>query len=140
MITPATSSTRSFMRQTALIILGCAFSLAIVNVPAAKAAGATALQRLEDKAPSLPLTYSFEKVTDPDNGPYVLKLKNVSGDEIKVSAQVLSSVTFHANSKVRNLPEHAIGPGQVWTIAELAATDKVTITAKGFAPLELTVP
>jgi len=99
-----------------------------------------ALQRLEDKAPSLPLTYSFEKVTDPDTGPYVLNLKNVSGDAIKVSAQVLSSVTFHANSKVRNLPEHAIDPGQVWTITELAATDKVTITAKGFAPLELTVP
>jgi hypothetical protein len=130
----------SAMRGTALIALACAFGLAVVQVPAMKAADTTALRPMDDKAPSLPLSYTFEKVTDGDNGPYLLKLTNTSNDTIKASAQVLLSVASHANTKVRDIPEHAIDPGQVWTIDQLAATDKVTITAKDFAPLELTVP
>jgi hypothetical protein len=140
MIVSNMSVARPVLCATALIALGCAFCLAVVQVPTLKAADTMALQRLDDKAPSLPLSYTFEKVTDGENGPYALKLKNVSKDSIKVSAEVLSSVAFHANSRVRNFPDHAIDPDQVWAITELAATDKVTISAKGFAPLELTVP
>jgi hypothetical protein len=140
MIASKTSFSRPIARMTALIAWGFMFSLAFVQIPAARAAGATAVRPLDDKAPSLPLTYSFEKVAEGENGPYVLKLKNTSDATITVSAQILPSVTFHANSKVRNLPEHAIDPGQVWTITELGAADKVTISAKGYAPLELTVP
>jgi len=140
MIASNKSSTRSIVCMTTMIAWGFAFSLAIAQVPAARGADAAALRPLDDKAPSLPLSYSFEKVAEGENGPYLLKLKNTSNDTIKVSAQILSSVTFHASSKVRNLPEHAIDPGQVWTITELGAADKVTISAKGFAALELTVP
>jgi len=122
-----------------MIALGCAGCLAIVHSPSLRAEPA-ALRPLADEAPSLPLTPTFEKMAESDNGPYVLSLKNISKDAVTASAQIVPSVAFHANAKVRNLPDHVIDPGQVWTIPELAAGDKVTITAKGFAPLELTVP
>lgn len=140
MITSNASSTRSAACRTALIALGCACSLAIVQIPALKAADTAASQPPADKAPSLPLTATFEKVTGAERGPFVLKLKNVSEDALKVSAKILLSVAYHMESKARNLPEHVIDPGQVWTIPDLAAADKVTITAKGFSPLELIVP
>jgi hypothetical protein len=140
MITANTSSTRSATCRTALIALGCACGLAIVQIPALKAADAAALQPLADKAPSLPLTATFEKVTGAERGPYVLKLTNVSKDAVKASAKILLSVAFHMELKARNLPAHVIDPGQVWTIPDLAAADKVIITAKGYAPLELAVP
>ena len=124
----------------ALVALGCALVLTVAQVPAAQAADTAAMKPVADKAPSLPLAPTFEKVTSGENGPYVLNLKNVSKDAITASAQVLPSVTFHATAKVRNIPDHVIDSGQVWTITELAATDKVIISAKGFAPLELTVP
>ena len=139
MNTTNTSPTRSAKCRTALIALGCVFSLALVAMPAAKAADTVALQPLADKAPSLPLTASFEKVTGGEKGPFVLKLKNDSKDTLKASAKILLAVAFHADSKARNLPEHAIAPGQAWSIADLVAGDKIVITAAGFAPLELTV-
>ena len=135
-----TSSARSTIGRTALIALACAFSLAIAQSPMAKAGDTAALRPLDDKAPSLPLTASFEKGSDPSVGPYILNLKNVSNDSIKVSVKILLSVTFHANTKDRNITDHVIDAGQVWAITDLAAADKVTITAEGFAPLELTVP
>ena len=113
--------------------------LAIAPVPAA-GAGAAALYPRDDKAPSLPLTSTFDKGTDPNEGPYVLNLKNVSKDSLKVTVSVHLSVAFHANKKDRTLPEHVIEPDQVWTVSDLAAGDKVTVTADGYAPLELTVP
>ena len=128
------------MCRTALLALGCAFSLALVPISTMNAADTATLQPLADKAPSLPLTATFEKVTGGEKGPYVLKLTNSSKDSIKVTAKVLLAVAFHADSKARNIPEHAIGPGQVWSISDLVATDKVIISAAGFAPLELTVP
>jgi hypothetical protein len=140
MITSNTSSTCSAICRTALIALGCAFSLAIVPTPALKAADAAAVQTLTDKAPCLPLTAAFEKIAGAENGPYVLKLTNVSKDPLKISTKVLLSVAFHGSTKTRDVPDHVIDPGQVWTIPDLAATDKVTITAEGFAPLELVVP
>lgn len=133
-------SLRSTKCRTAVLALGCALSLAFVQVPAAKAADTPVLRPLADKALSLPLTATFEKVTGGESGPYVLKLKNESKDTLKVTTKILLAVAFHADNKARNLPEHSIDAGQVWSIPDLAAGDKVIITAAGFAPLEITVP
>jgi len=135
-----TSSGRPALRRIALLALGCSLALVATPFSALRAADAQASQAAADKAPSLPLVPTFEKVASGENGPYVLNLKNVSKDAVTVSAQVIASVTFHATAKTRNLPDHAIESGQAWTITELAATDKVIISGKGFAPLELTVP
>jgi hypothetical protein len=124
---------------SALAVLGCALAFAFASAPSARAADNATLKPMDDKAPSLPLAPTFEKA-DADTGPYVLNLKNTSDGTLKVTAKVLLSVYFHADSKSRNLPEHAIDPGQVWTIPGLASNDKVTISASGYAPLELTVP
>jgi hypothetical protein len=129
---------RSALFAVVLAAMGCA--LALVQAPSAQASNSAALGTMDDKAPSLPLAASFEKVADADNGPYVLSLKNTSGSELKVTAKVLLSVYFHDDLRSRNIPEHAIAAGEVWTINHLAAQDKVTVSAKGFAPLELTVP
>jgi hypothetical protein len=67
-------------------------------------------------------------------------LRNVSRDAVEVSAKIRLSVAFHANTKDRNIPSHAIDPGQVWTISDPSAGDKITITAAAFAPLGLVVP
>jgi hypothetical protein len=107
---------------------------------AVRAADAATLQPLADKAPSLPVTTTFEKAKDGTVPPYVLHLRNISKAPLKVSAKVLLSVVHHNADKARNIPTHVIAPGQVWTIAELAALDKVILTAEGFAPLEVEVP
>jgi hypothetical protein len=135
-----TSSARSAACRTALIALGCALSLALVQTPALKAADPAAPQAPAVKAPSLPVTATFEKVAGAESGPYVLNLKNVSQDALKVSAKILLAVAFHMDSKARIVPAHVIDPGQVWSIADLAAGDRITLTAEGFSPLELTVP
>jgi hypothetical protein len=140
MITSNTSSTRSAACRTALIALGFACSFAIVLLPALRAADSAAVPQA-DKAPTLPLTSTFEKGTAGEKGgPYVLKLTNTSKDSLKVTAKILLSVAFHMGSKHWDLPEHAIDPGQGWSISDLSAGDKITLTAKGFAPLELVVP
>jgi hypothetical protein len=138
MTNSTTSSPRPVVCKTALIALGCVLSLVFLQIPALKAADA-APSCPASKAGCLPLTSTFEKAAG-ETGPYLLKLKNNSKDTIKASAKVLLSVAFHADNKARIVPEHAIDPGQTWTIPGLAATDKVTITAQGFSPLELTVP
>ena len=136
-----TSRIRSAFPRTSLIALGCVLSLTAAQIPAARGSDASsALRPLDDKAPSLPITADFSKGTDPNVGPYILSLTNTSKDAIKVSVKIHLSVSFHANTKDRNVPDHVIDPGQVWTLDDLAAADKVTVTADGFAPLELTVP
>jgi hypothetical protein len=132
------SSTRSVLCSSALLALACALVLALVPTSALRAEGA-ALQPLADQAPSLPLSASFEKVAGTDTAPYVLTLKNDSDKEVKASAKVLLAVAFHAESKARMVPEHVIDAGKTWTIADLSAGDRVTVSAEGFAPLELTV-
>jgi hypothetical protein len=132
-------SSRPFLFRTGLAALACAFAAALIHPVAARAANPTPLTALDDKAPSLPLAATFAK-SDGEDGPYVLSLKNTSDSTVKVSAKILLSVYFHADSKARNVPEHAIDAGQVWTIPGLAANDKVEVTGTGFAPLELTVP
>jgi hypothetical protein len=74
-----------------------------------------------------------------EKGPYVLKLKNESSTDITVTGKILLAVAFHAETKARNLPAHTIEAGKEWSIADLAAEDKITLTAEGFAPLEIVV-
>jgi hypothetical protein len=133
-------STSSVMSRTALIGLGCALSIAVGEMSVVKAADPARFIALSDEAPSLPVSGTFEKVTDADAGPYVLKLKNDSTDAIELNAKVLASVVSHGTAKERDIPAHTVNPGEVWSIPDLAAGDKVTVSAKGFAPLELTVP
>ena len=132
------SSTRAVLCSSALLALGCAFVLAIVSTPALRAESGAA-QPMVDKAPCLPLSASFEKAAGDENAPYVLTLKNDSKDAVKASAKVLLAVAFHAESTARNVSEHVIGPGETWTIDDLAKGDRVVVSAEGFAPLELTV-
>ena len=139
MIKSNTSPTRPATFRTTLIALGCALGLALVQIPALAATEAAAPQPQAVTAPSLPLTGTFEKVATGDTGPYILKLKNDSTAALTVSGKVLLSVAFHSDTKARILPEHTIESGQVWTITGLAAADKVIITAKDFAALELVV-
>jgi hypothetical protein len=132
------SSIRSVPRRTALIALTC--SLVLVSLPALQAAEAAMMTPPAPKAPSLPVTASFAKGTARDKGPYVLTLTNTSNDALKVTTTVLLSVAYHGSNKHWDLPEHLIAPGESWAIPDLTAGDKLTITAPGFAPLELTVP
>ncbi len=127
------------LRRTSLITLGCALSFASVPLLSLNAADAPASSAKMDKAAALPLTATFEKIAGAEEGPYSLKLKNTSKETLTVSAKILLSVAFHAESKARMIPEHAIKPGESYSIPGLVAEDKVTVMAKGFAPLELVV-
>jgi hypothetical protein len=133
--------TRTARFNTALLTLGCVLSLTLIRTSFAASTVPAVLQPLDDKLPSLPLDASFDKVTDnTEGGPYILKLKNTSSDALNVRATIYPSVTIHSDTKQRELPERSLAAGEVWSIPGLAATDKVTVNAKGFAPLEITVP
>ena len=125
-------------RFAALFALGSVFFLTAAQLPAAAPERAD-LRPLADEAPSLPVTTTFEKA-EGDAGPYVLKVMSVSKETLVVSAKITLSVASHGDMKEKNLPAHTIEPGQTWSVPGLAATDKVTLTAKGFASVELTVP
>lgn len=137
---PYRSLIRSASRRAVLVALGSALILAVVPAPGARAAQAAPVQPLADKAPALPLTPTFKKVADAEDGPFVLSLENTSKDSIKVTATIYPSVVFHANAKVHTLPAHVIDAGQSWSIPGLASTDKVTLAAEGYSSLEITVP
>ena len=92
-----------------------------------------------DQGRKLPVAATFEKGANQDGPPYVLKLKNTSQSELKVSATVMLSVVSHNRDKTREVPAQVIRPGQTVTIPELAAQDKVVVKADGYAPLELVV-
>jgi hypothetical protein len=64
----------------------------------------------------------------------------VTATTLKLSVTITPSVVFHADAKVKTLPEHPVEAGQVWTIKDLAAGDKLSVVAEGFAKLDLTVP
>jgi hypothetical protein len=114
---------------------------ALLLLPLAQAAGNASFTQLADKAAPLPVSTSFEKVSSgEDRGQSVLIVKNTSPEAINVSAAIVESVTFHANAKNRTLPEHRIESGKDWKIEGLARGDKITLTAAGFSPLEVTVP
>jgi hypothetical protein len=139
MTLPTASVNRSSVVRSALVAF-CTVLLTPAGLPSLKAADGPTPQALADKAAALPFSASFEKVSGTEDGPYVLHLKNESKDSIKASAKVYPSVSFHANAKERDVPEHVVDSGQVWSISGLAASDKVTVMADGYAPLELTVP
>jgi hypothetical protein len=128
--------TRSSLRKSALLALGFALSLTFIPVATLTAAGTEVLQPLADKA--LPLTHTFSKVAG-EKGPHELKLTNTSTASLKVSVKILLSVYSHASDKARVLPAQTIEAGKDWTISQLAALDRVIITAEGYAPLELEV-
>jgi len=135
MKTSKKSSLCSVFCKTALLALGCAFGLALVPSPSLKAADTAMAEKMQ----CVPLTATFAKVADAEKAPYVLTLKNDSKDTIKASAKVLLAVAFHAEAKARTIPELVIEAGKSGTIADLAAGDKVVVSAAGFCPLELTV-
>jgi hypothetical protein len=136
---PKFSAIRFVSNAAAVIAALLVFACALLQSPTLKAAEAATPPPAEPNKPTLPLTSTFEKVANAENGPFVLKVKNTSTTALKVNTRVLLSVSFHAESKARKLPEHTIEPGQVWSIPDLSAADKVIITAEGFAPLEIVV-
>jgi len=137
---PSTNSPRSAFRRSSLFTLVCVLGLALAPFQILRAADAPTTPPATVKAAVLPLTATFEKVTGGENGPFVLKLKNTSDHAVMVSAKILLSVVMHADTKARHVPEHAIEAGQTWSIPDLAAADKVILTAKNFAPMEVVVP
>jgi len=140
MIDTTSSRVGLALSRGALIALGCAFSLAIVDVPKSRAGvPAAVLQPRYDNLPALPLSGTFEK-EDGDNGPYGLVLKNTSGNPIRASGRVFLNVASSANRKTRDIPEHVVERAETWTIYALSSGDRVTIEADGFTPLALTVP
>jgi hypothetical protein len=128
-----------YFLKIGFLALGCVLCAALSQTSDLKAADTGTFRSLDDMA-VLPVTTSFEKVADAERGPYVLNVKNTSKDSILVSVKVLLSVADHAEAKARVITDHAIDADQVWSIADLSAGDRVTLTAKGFAPLEITVP
>ena len=125
--------------KTALLILGSAFSLALFSTPALRAADPATPPAAAAK--KLPLTAMIEKAAHPAENapPFILKLKNDSSASIKVSGKVLLSVHAHNMDKARLVPAHVVEAGQTMTITDLAALDKVIVSADGFAPLEIEI-
>ena len=120
--------------------LAC-FALAITlgQMPSLHAASTPPAHPTANQGPILPLTAKFEQMKSKEAPNYVLKLTNDSKKAITASATVYLSVMSHNRDKARQVAAHVIEPGKTWTIDELAALDKVTVTAEGFAPLELVV-
>lgn len=121
----------------AALVLGGLLSLAFGAV-LAPAADQPALQPRADHAPALPVSTSIAKV-DGEKGPYVLSVKNTGAHALKVHVAVVESVKSHAKPRDRK-HEYTIEAGAAASIEELAAGDKVTVSAEGFASVELTVP
>lgn len=126
-------------RFAALVLSAFAF----IALPATHATP-TSLQPLADaakKATPLPLSTSFEKGTPGENGgPYALKLQNTSKSSLTVSATIIWSVASHNRARTINLPPREIVAGDTWTISDLAAEDRVILSADNFEKLEVKVP
>lgn len=134
------SATRSLLFTATLAALGCLVGLSLTPAKASADQASLSLTKLDDKAPALPLAVTFDKVTNPEGGPYVAKLKNTSSDAITVSATVYPSVGIHSDTKEKKLADQTIAAGDTWSIPGLAATDKIKVSAKGFADLDIVVP
>jgi hypothetical protein len=123
-----------------LLLSACAITVTSFSIPALNATELSTAQPLADqKAPSLPVEATFSKVKSEEAPPYVLTLKNTSNQAIEVNVTILLSVMSHNREKARHVPTHVIEAGKSWKVEGLAAADKVTVAAKGFAPLELVV-
>lgn len=133
--TPMKTNQVSSLRP-AVLALGCALAFALTSVPTVYAADSSTPKAETMKA--LPLTPTFEKVTG--EYPYVLNLKNTSAAALTVSAIVHESVHVHSKAKERAVPAEVVKAGESCKIKDLAAGDKITVSADGFKTLELTVP
>jgi hypothetical protein len=133
------SSSLVLRNKAVLVAFACAFGVALASVSPLQAANPPAMQSLADKAQKLPVSATFEKVKNNEGPPFVMKLKNESEAPLEVSVTILLSVLSHNRDKARHVPPQVIQPGKTWTVDGLAALDKVTVAAKGFAPLQLEV-
>lgn len=120
-----------------------AFSLlfATAALAPARADNHPSAQSLADKkSPALPLTHSIARGTPGEyGGPFVLKLKNTSSAALKVAATIQQSVVAHNRPKTIDLPARSIEAGGTWEISDLAAEDKVSVTAEGYEKLDVTI-
>jgi hypothetical protein len=124
----------NLFRQSALV-LGVLFSL---TLGAAAAVDQPSVTSRADKPAAVPVAATFAKA-EGDKGPYVLTLKSTSATTLKVNVVVAESIKSHAKPGQRK-NDYTIEAGKSATVEALAAHDKVTVSAEGFAPLELTVP
>ena len=115
------------------VLFAVAFALSSLLLPVASLHAA-------DKAPALPVTTKFEKLAHPERAPLVLHVTNTSMATLAISGKVLLAVVHHAMDKARPVPAHALKAGEVLTITELSAEDKVILSAPGFETLTLDVP
>jgi hypothetical protein len=135
----------SFVARKAALLSFAAISAAVAvpcsSALAAPAAETTPAHPMSDQAAKLPVEHSFAKETSGDNkGLYTLTLKNTSAKPVKITATVDESVVSHNRPKTRTVTSPSVEPGKTWKIEALAAHDKVTLAADGFAPLQLVVP
>jgi len=124
-------NTSSPSRRSILFTVACALGLMLLPVASLHAA---------DAAPALPVKTTFEKLSNPERAPIIMKVKNTSKESLAVSGKVLLAVVHHAMDKARVLPESTLKAGETMTITELSAEDKVILSAHGFATLTVDVP
>ena len=101
----------------------------------------TAVTAADDAMPALPLKAEFGKGTPGENGgPYAVTLTNTSDKALTVNATIIWSVTSHNRPRTIELPAKEIAAGGTWKIDDLAAEDRIVLTAEGYAKLELKTP
>lgn len=117
-------------------------ALAFATVSTVSAASHDSLQPLADThAKALPVTTSFEKApAGQHGGTHALKVKNTGEAPLAITATVRWSIISHGSEKTTELPAHTVAAGEVWTIDDLSAEDKVSLAASGFETLEVKVP
>jgi hypothetical protein len=124
---------------TAKFLLRGIAAFAFVSILAALAP--TSASAADDMAPALPVTASFGKGTPGENGgPYALTLTNTSDKALTVNATIIWSVASHNRARTIELPAHEIAAGGTWVVNDLAAEDRIILTAEGYAKLELKTP
>ncbi|HET7537939.1 MAG TPA: hypothetical protein VFJ90_15875 [Candidatus Didemnitutus sp.] len=117
-------------------LLTLSLAVGFVAVPLSAAANDVSLQARADKAAALPVMTAFTKAAE--KGPYHLTITNTSKAALKLSVTVAQSVQSHASAKTHTTTL-TIEAGKAGTVEELAAHDKVTLSAEGFEKLEVTV-
>jgi len=132
MNTPIASLRRTTLGRSVGLAAGFAVALALNALAAAP-------QPVADELLALPVTVSFEKVTD-DDGPYVMTVTNTSAAALTVKVVVHQSVQSHNRPKDVDHPVVTIDAGKSAAYKQLAAHDKAKISAEGFATVEIVVP
>jgi len=125
-----------------LVALFAIFALVLGALTSITHAGPAELQPLADKAAAkLPVTGTFAKGTPGENGgPYALTLTNTSSEKLTVNATIVWSVTSHNRANTIKLPAKELAAGASWTINDLAAEDRVLLSAEGYENLEFKTP